>query len=1139
MTGNVTAGWFAGSGNTLSNLNASNIAFGSLSVNNIYSANSITTSNIISDGFTSNGTSFVANFDTLSIPFINTSTLNVSYIANLINLIATSHITADCFVGDGNTLSNINSSNIAFGALSAARLQNNQTNITSVGTLTTLSVTGNVTAGWFVGGGNTLSNLNASNVVIGALAATYLQNNQTNITTVGTLSTLSVTGNVTAGWFVGGGNTLSNLNASNVAIGALSAARLQNNQTNITTVGTLTTLSVTGNVTAGWFVGDGNTLSNLNASNVAIGALAATYLQNNQTNITTVGTLSTLSVTGNVTAGWHVGGGNTLSNLNASNVILGALATTYLQNNQTNITSVGTLSTLSVTGNVTAGWFAGSGNTLSNINASNVAFGALSAARLQNNQSNITSVGTLTSLTVTNNATAGWFIGGGNTISNIQGANVIGAIYVTQVVGGGNAISNINASNIAFGNLNGSWVLGNTLSNINASNISGDLTVSNLTVSDNIISPSLTGNTYLSGNLVISGNVYSSLGFPLGEGGGYFLSLPSQYAIPVPYTGVNYGTTYPFTVGLSNGFTITGTSTLITVTTNGTFKFNKQGVYKLTAVLNGSDNITGLALGSNVADGHGTDQNYVYRHTPFITQNPSELIEIPINVTDETLYYYLDIFMIPGLTPHLHATSNTVGGTYLTITPLQGGGLASGGPGGTPGTQWVSSGSDIYFPNSVGIGAINPAYNLDVSTGTAGVQRLVTSNISSLGIYGPTLNISSNVIIQSNLAVGGGSVPTNSPPYALYVTGQGYFSNHVTYENFSGFRNRLVNGTFRVTSRANTLTISNTSVFNSNTWVCDRWRADVGNLSTSNVSMTVKQDLPVGTTNGFTNCANVYVARAWGATLDNTWICPLTQTVEASFAFDFKFGTVTAKPTVFTFWANTNVTGDYSVVLRSKIDNTYFANLVTMVSGSNWNRYTVYMPPCLSGTWGTTEQGYMDVCLFGVSYGTGRSNVALTTDWTAGPGYAPMACTGATNWAQTLGAFIQVTGPQLEQGTISTPFEVRPLSDTIRYCKRFYETNPETQYAAALGSGRINSVPYVVTKRNDANVTVYTTQANLSANTNISLFTSITAGGSYANTAITSYTGSQYGFTFNFTQGGGSNKIDEAQFVWQADAEIY
>jgi hypothetical protein len=668
--------------------------------------------------------------------------------------------------------------------------------------------------------------------------------------------------------------------------------------------------------------------------------------------------------------------------------------------------------------------------------------------------------------------------------------------------------------------------------------VSNSITTPNLTVTSNIISADPNGNTYLTGNLVVSGNVFSTLGMPLGSGGGYYFSLPSDIALQTPYTGALYGTTYPLSVGLSNGFTINGTSTLITVTTNGNFRFNTAGPYLLRAVFNSTDNIRGLAVGSNVADVHGTDQAYLYRYTTFITQNPTELIEIPFNITDTTKYYYLDFWSVDG--GILRQTANTSGGTYLTITPLQGGGLATGGPGGTPGTQWISSGSDIYFPNSVGIGSVNPAYNLDVTTGTAAAQRIVTSNITSLGLYGPALNINSNVIITANLAIGGlTSTAPLEPPYALTVYGQGYFSNHVTYENFSGFRNRLVNGTFRVASRANTLTISNASTYNSNAWVCDRWRADVGNLATSNVLVTVKQDLPVGVTNGFTQCANVHVSRAWGATLDNTWICPLTQTVEASFAFDLKFGTVTAKPTVFTFWANTNVTGDYSVVIRSRNDNTYFANLVHMVSGSNWNRYTVYMPPCYIGSWGSGTAGYMDVCIFGVSYGTGRSSVALTTDWTASPGYAPMACTGATNWAQTLGAYIQVTGPQLEQGTVSTPFEVRPLSDTVRYCQRFYETNPQTQYAAALISGHISTVPFVVSKRGNANVSVYTTLSNLTANTNISNFTSITNGGSYANTAITSYISSEYGFIFNFTQGTGSNKIDEAQFVWRADAEIY
>ena len=615
--------------------------------------------------------------------------------------------------------------------------------------------------------------------------------------------------------------------------------------------------------------------------------------------------------------------------------------------------------------------------------------------------------------------------------------------------------------------------------------VSNSITTPNLTVTSNIVSADASGNTYLTGNIIVSGNVFSALGMPLGSGGGYYFSLSGDIALQTPYTGALYGTTYPLSVGLSNGFTINGTSTLITVTTNGNFQFGVAGPYLLRAVFNSTDNIKGLAVGSNVADVHGTDQGYMYRYTTFITQNPTELIEIPFNVTDTSKYYYLDLFSTDG--GSLHQTANTSGGTYLTITPLTGGGLATGGPGGTPGTQWISSGSNIYYSNSVGIGAVNPTY-------------------------------------------------------ALTVTGQGYFSQEVSYDNFAGYRNRLINGTFRVASRANSLTVSNTSVFSlSNAFVMDRWFVDTGNLSTSNVAMTIKQDAPVGQTNGFSNVANVYVTRAFGATLDNTWICPLVQTVEASGVYDLRLGQVTAKPMVLSFYANAAVTGNYSVVLRSKADNTYFANLVTLTN--SWNRYTVYVPACTIGTWGAGTAGSIEVCLFGVSFGTGRANVAPTTNWTASPGYAPVACTGAVNWMASAPSQLQITGVQLELGTLTTPFEVRLLSETVRLCQRYYETNPDIQYAAALGSGRVNSIPYVVTKRNHANVTVFRDLSNLTANTNVSQFVAYYGDGALKGTqAINSYLSSDYGFSFNFTNTGSKfmdGSIMEAQFVWQTDAEIY
>jgi hypothetical protein len=860
-----------------------------------------------------------------------------------------------------------------------------------------------------------------------------------------------------------------------------------------------------------------------------------------QPNVTSLGILDALYASGNIsTDSYFVGGGNAFSNLQSSqlvgNVANANVAMVVSQAYQPNVTSLGILDALYASGNIsTDSYFVGGGNAFSNLQSSqlvgNVANANVAMVVSQAYQPNVTSLGILDALYASGNiSTDSYFVGGGNAFSNLQSSQLVGNVANANVA---MVVSQAYQPNITSVGL---------LSNLAVSNA---VTTGNLVVTSNILPGDSSGNTYLTGNLVISGNVYTELG-ELGRGGGYYFSLGSDIALQTPYTGALYGTTYPLSVGLSNGFSISGTSTVITVTHNGNFQFNLPGPYLLRAVFNGSDNITGLAVGANAADIHGQDQGYLYRYTTFISQNPTELIEIPINVTDTSLYYYLDLFNVDGGT--LKSTTTTNGGTYLTISPMQGGGVATGGPGGTPGTQWISSGSNIYFPNSIGIGPINPAYNLDVSTGTTATRLLITSNISSLGIYGPTLNINSNVIVSANLAVGGGGVPLISPPYALYVTGQGYFSNAVSYENFSGFRNRLVNGTFRVTNRANSITISNTSVFNDlhQTFSCDRWRIDTGNLSTSNVSLIVKQTEPIGTTNGFANCSNIFVTRALVDTTGNPWICPLTQTIEASFIFDFRWGQVTAKPCVFSFYANTSVAGDYSIVLRSRADNTYFANLVSITAGV-WQEKYVYIPPCYIGSWSQdATAGYVDVLIGGVSYGTnGSANraVAVTSDWTADPGFAPVSCIGATPWTSTTGALLQITGPQLESGTIATPFEVRPLTQTLIYCQRFYESNKEIQVSAVMPSGRCATIPYAVPKRTGGNVTCFRTLSDLTSNTNVNQFFGYVGGG--AGPTVRSidlgFTNTNYGFSWRFTQTGGNynNATAEGQFVWECDSEIY
>jgi len=155
-----------------------------------------------------------------------------------------------------------------------------QPNITGLGTLANLTIAGNFS----VSGNATINgNVNLSGNLVSNNAASFAAINNTVIGNVshatGRFTTVTAS-TVTAG-------TLGNLGA--VLTGTLSTAA----QTNITSVGTLTSLAVTGNITAG----------NVSATKGTFTQVAGTLLTAAQTNITSIGTLSTLTVSGQTTVG--------------------------------------------------------------------------------------------------------------------------------------------------------------------------------------------------------------------------------------------------------------------------------------------------------------------------------------------------------------------------------------------------------------------------------------------------------------------------------------------------------------------------------------------------------------------------------------------------------------------------------------------------------------------------------------------------------------------------------------------------------------------------------------------------------------------------------------------------------------------
>ena len=380
----------------------------------------ITTGNILLDGITGNITANNANLGNA--------------------------LTANFFIGSANNLSNIAGANVTGqvgnALISGTVYTNAQPNITSVGTLTSLDVTANIS------GGN-ISTTGIAN--LGTLVVTGTSN-------LGAVGNVTITGG-TSGQFLStngsGGLSFVSVSSSGISNGTSNVnIPTVNGNVNITSAGN-TTLVVTG--TGANVSGNFDVTGNLTAGNITTAGSAG--------NITGANNISANTFTSIITTGtapFVVTSTTQVANLN---VATSGTAVAVTGAAQGNITSVGTLTSLDVTGTVTAsaftantGVFTGNGAGLTNIAGGNVSgqvANALVAGTVYTNaQPNITSVGTLTSLLVSGNANVGNLTTPG--VLSVTGNANVGNLGTTALIatgtgsfGGNVAMNSFNITGLA------------------------------------------------------------------------------------------------------------------------------------------------------------------------------------------------------------------------------------------------------------------------------------------------------------------------------------------------------------------------------------------------------------------------------------------------------------------------------------------------------------------------------------------------------------------------------------------------------------------------------------------------------------------------------------------------------------------
>jgi hypothetical protein len=555
--------------------------------------------------------------DNLSVANISASgniTANGNLIASNANL--GNAATANYFIGDGTNLTNVTSATSNTANTAGTVTQNAQPNITSVGTLSSVSVSGNVTSGnanlgnavtgnFFIGSGANLTSLAGANVtgeVANANYASYANVAYSvsagNISGTVNLANFATTANAVAGANVSGevsfaatANAVAGANVSgavanatyanstNSANSATTAGTVTTaDQPNITSTGTLASLSVSGNAN----VGNLGTAGVITASGTITGG-----------NLATAGTLS-------------VGGNTTLGNLSVTGVLNAGDITVGSISNGTSIVDIIGVSgdvTTSVAGNANILVVTGTGaningyaNVTGNISAGNVTAttftGALSglansattaATVTTNAQPNITSIGTLSNLTVSGNSNLGAvgnvrITGSAGFLQNDGNGVLSFTSPITQIIpGAANALlysdgaNNISASgNIKFndpqlditGNLS---VTGNAnVGNIGATNIVGTLTTNaqlNITTVGTLTSLALSGNLNSDSNIVLN-NANANISTLGNMTANVYFGNGSQL------TGVTAATASTVTTNAQPNITSTGTLSSLSVSGN-------------------------------------------------------------------------------------------------------------------------------------------------------------------------------------------------------------------------------------------------------------------------------------------------------------------------------------------------------------------------------------------------------------------------------------------------------------------------------------------------------------------------------------------------------------------------------------------
>ena len=267
-----------------------------------------------------------------------------------------------------------------------------------------------------------------------------------------------------------------------------------------------------------------------------------------------------------------------------------------------------------------------------------------------------------------------------------------------------------------------------------------------------------------------------------------------------------------------------------------------------------------------------------------------------------------------------------------------------------------------------------------------------------------------------------GQINSTDGSTAITTGADGYVSFAKT--QIGGRRNLIINGAMQVAQRGTSVS----SVSAGGYYTIDRYRW----VSNSEEVVTLSQstDAP----DGFGNSFKVEVTTA-DSNPEAGDMANIMTVLEGQDVQHLKFGSSSAESFTVSFWVKSSVTGDYAVNAASEGYSRNITSTYTVNSANTWEYKTItFAGDTATAIANDNTEG------FRLEFYVHAGSSYTSTDSTSWGGLVTgrRAYGHTASFVGTLNATFQITGVQLEVGSVATPFEHRSYGEEFALCQRYF-----------------------------------------------------------------------------------------------------